>query len=99
MQNDMVNLKKFGKDDDSIYSDFYNSGKTFTQVPSDESVRVGFSQRQVDFFKEWEVSCTAIGVDGLTVIMKVENDRYFPVLVKLFYSEPDSLPYSVEQIM
>ena len=99
MQDDMVNIKKFNKSEDDIYSDFYNSGKTFVQVPQDESIRVGFSQRQVDFFKEWEVCCTVINQDGLTVIMKLQNEKYFPIIVKLFYNETNSLPYSVEQVL
>lgn len=99
MQSDMVNLRKFLKDEEQIYSDFFNYSKTFIQVPKDETIRVGFSDRQVESFQEWEVVTTAITQEGLFVIMKLQNERYYPIIVKLKYLEPDSIPYSVEQIV
>jgi len=66
----MAKLKIYKKNDDEVYSDFYNSGKTFEQITTDETIRVGFSQRQVDTFKEWEIVSTVINHEGLTVLMK-----------------------------
>ena len=99
MQDDMVNLKRFDKTEEDIYSDFFNYSKTFIQIPIDETVRVGFNQRQVESFQEWEVGFTVINENGLTVIMKLQNETYFPIIVKMLYLEGNDVPYSVEQIV
>lgn len=99
MQDDMVNLRKFEKTEEQIYSDLHNSGKTFTQYPTDATIRVGFNERQVDNFQEWDVVSTILTEDGLTIFMKMQNERYYPVMAKMLYKNSGSLPYLVEQIV
>lgn len=99
MQDDMANLRKFEKTEEEIYSDFYNSGRTLTQYPQDEVVRVGFNERQVDNFKEWDVVATVANDEGLIVFIKMQNEKYFPVIAKMLYKTSGMPPYSVEQIV